>query len=140
MWPAVWPGVSITRACERADFHGVALADGFIDQRDALRFVARRDDAALVRFLQLRDAAGVVAVMVRHQDVGQPPAGPLERRFDRRRLGRIDRGGRAACRIVDEHAEIVGEADEEVGLYGHLDIVVRGRERRRGPKSISRGR
>ena len=111
---------------EHAHFHGVALANGFIDQRDALRFVARRDDPALVRFLQLRDAAGVVAVMVRHQDVGQAPAGPLQRRFDRRRLGRIDRRCRAASGIVDEHAEIVGEAAEEVCLYGHLDIVVVG--------------
>ena len=103
---------------ERAHFYCVALANGFIDQRDALRFVARRDHPALVRFLQLRDAAGVVAMMVRHQDVGQAPPGPLERRFDRRRLGRIDRGGRAASGIVDEHAEIVGEAAEEVVVMG----------------------
>ena len=48
MWPAVWPGVSITRAGERADFDGVALADGFVDMRDALRLAARRDHAALV--------------------------------------------------------------------------------------------
>jgi hypothetical protein len=27
---------------------------------------------------------------------------------------------------VDEHAEIVGEAAEEVCLYGHLDIAVVG--------------
>ena len=111
---------------ERAHFYCVAVANGFIDQRDALRFIARCDHPALVRFLQLRDAAGVIAMMVRHQDVGQAPAGPLERRFDRRRLGRIDRGGRAACGIMDEHAEIVGEAAEEVCLYGHFDIVVVG--------------
>jgi hypothetical protein len=32
----------------------------------------------------------------------------------------------AASGIVDEHAEIVGEAAEEVCLYGHLDIAVVG--------------
>ena len=50
----------------------------------------------------------------------------LQRGLDRRRLGRIDRGGRAASGIVDEHAEIVGEAAEEVCLYGHLGIVIPG--------------
>ena len=59
MWPAVWPGVSMTRACERADLHRIALADCFVDQRDALRFVARRDHAALVALLQF---AGMPAV------------------------------------------------------------------------------
>jgi hypothetical protein len=75
----------------------------------------------------------VVAVMMRHQDVGQAP---LQRRFDRRRLGRIDRRCCAASGIVDEHAEIVGEAAEEVCLYGHLGIVIPGAGVARDPESI----
>ena len=66
--------------------------------------------------LQLRDAAGVIVVMMGHQDVGELPAGRLQRGLDRRRLGRVDRGGRAACGIVHQHAEIVLEAEKQAGL------------------------
>ncbi len=44
----MWPGVSITRALERADTDHIALAHGLIDVGDALRFVARRYHPALV--------------------------------------------------------------------------------------------
>ena len=83
-------------------------------------FARRRDDAAAMPRLQLFDAAGVVVVMVRHQDVGEFPAGRLQRRLDRRGLGRVDRRGGAGRRIVDQHAVIVGQAAEQVRLRGHF--------------------
>ena len=41
---------------------------------------SRRDHAAAIALLELRDAAGVVAMMVGHQDVGELPAGRLRAR------------------------------------------------------------
>ena len=96
MCPAVWPGVSMTRAFERADAHVVALAHRFIDMRDALRLAARRDNAAFVMRFEFGDAGGVIAVMMRHQDVGKAPAGLFQRGLDRSGFRRIDRRGGAA--------------------------------------------
>ena len=102
-------------AGERADLHRIALADCLVDQRDALRFLARRDHAALMALLRCRNAGGVIAVMVRDQNIGEPPAGLRQRRLDRRRLRRIDGRRGAGLRIVDEHAEIVGQAGKQMG-------------------------
>ncbi len=86
MCPAVWPGVSMTRAFERADAHCVALAHRFVDMGNALRLGARRDHAAFVTRFELADAGGVIAMMMRHQDFGEPPAGLFQRGLDRQRL------------------------------------------------------
>ncbi len=122
MCPAVWPGVSMTPAFERADLHRVALADCLVDMRDALRFVARRDDAAFVVRLKLADAGGVIAVVMRHQNIREPPAGLFERGLDRSGLRRVDGRRRAALRIVNEHAEIILQAGEQIGLSRHVSF------------------
>jgi hypothetical protein len=56
---------------------------------------------------EFTDAGSVIGVMVRHQDIGEPPPGLFERRLDRRGLGGINRGGGAALGIVQQNAEIV---------------------------------
>jgi hypothetical protein len=54
---------------------------------------ARRHHAAGMAALQFGNAAGVVAMMVRDQYVGELPAGCRKRRLDRSGLRRIDGGG-----------------------------------------------
>ena len=119
MWPAVWPGVSITRASSpptrTVSFSRTVSSTSGMPPASAVG----RHHAAAVALLELLDAAGVIVVVMGDQDVGQLPAGRLERGLDRRRFRRVDRGGRAARRIVHEHAEIVLEAEEETGLRGH---------------------
>ena len=83
------------------------------------RFAARRDDAAAVTLLEFLDAAGVVVMMVRHEDIGQGPAGRFSAASTGAGLRRIDRGGRAGGGIVQQHAEIVLEAHEEMDLCWH---------------------
>ena len=87
---------------------------------DARGLVVGRDHAALVLLLERLDAAGVVVGMVRHQDVGELPAGALERGLDRACLRRIDRGGGAGRSVVHQDAEIVLEAGELMDLGGHV--------------------
>jgi len=88
------------------------LADGLIDERNVAA-LGGRDHAAAVLLLELRNAGGVVGMMMRDQNVGQPPSGHLERLRDRRRFRRIDGGGCSACRIVQQHTEIVLEAEKQ---------------------------
>ena len=104
---------------EPADPHAVALAHGLVDLGNAVGLGIRRHHAAAVALLELLDAAGVIVVMVGHQDVGEAPAGGPQRGFHRGRFRRIDGRRRAACGIVEEDAEIVLEAEEELGLGGH---------------------
>src|SRR5262249_20857104 len=102
-----------------ADLDGVALADRLVHERDLGGFVAWRDHAAAVVILQRSDAAGVIAVVMRHQDVAELPAGLVQCRLDRPRLRGIDRGGRPARRVGDEDTVIVLQAEEQVRLCGH---------------------
>ena len=67
------------------------------------------------------DPAGVVGMMMGHENIAEAPAGRFQCRLDRRSLGRIDRRGRAASGIVQEHAEIILEAGEEMDLRRHVD-------------------
>ena len=110
---------------ERADAHCVALAHRFVDMSNALRLGARRDDAAFVRCFELADAGGVVGMMMGHQNLGKPPAGLFQRGLDRSGFRRIDRCGGAACRVVDENAEIILQAGEQVGLDSHVIFSIR---------------
>ena len=71
--------------------------------------------------LEFSDAAGVIRVMMGHENVGEPPARRFQRCLDRCCLGRVDRRGRAAFGIVQQHAEIVLEAGEEMDLRRHVD-------------------
>ena len=112
--------------CPRSRHDGRQQANGQgerkIGVRDAessrLRGI-RRHDAAAVALLELLDAAGVIVMMVGHQNVREPPALGLQRRLHRGRFRRIDCGGCAAFGIVEKDAEIVLEAEEELGLGGH---------------------
>ena len=124
MWPAVWPGVSITLA---ASLPTLTLSPSLTvssTSRDLRGLGPRRHHAAVVSLLQLGDAAGVVGVVMRHQDVGELPAGGLQRGLDGRRLRRVDRRGRAARRIVDQHAVIVLQAAEQLGLGRHVVLAL----------------
>ena len=64
---------------ERADLHRVALLHAQVGVGDGLRVVVGGDDTAIVFLLQFGDAADVIAVMMRHQDIGQRPAFLLQR-------------------------------------------------------------
>ena len=66
----------------------------------------------MILLLQFGDAADMVAMMMRDQDVGQAPALPLQRLDDGAGFRRVDRGGRLGRRVVDQIAEIIGEAGE----------------------------
>ncbi len=105
---------------ERADAHGVALTHRFVDMGDPLRLGAGRDYAAFVHRFKLADAGGVIAVMMGHQDLGKPPSGLLQRGLDRRGLRSIDGRGGAARGVVNEHAEIIGQAGEQIGFSRHV--------------------
>ena len=108
---------------QAADLDDVALADAQIDIGDLGRLVVRRDDAAAVFLLQLGDAADMVVMMVGDQDVGQRPALALQRLDNGGGLRRVDRGGSPGRGIVNQIAEIVGEAGEQANLGSH-DISV----------------
>src|SRR3954463_15075000 len=84
-----------------ADLDHVALAHRLVDERNALRFVARRHHATAMVLLQLSDAPGMVGVMMGDRDAAELPPGLRERCFPRRRFGRMDGGGNAARLVVD---------------------------------------
>ena len=104
---------------EAADGHEITLANRDVDVGNLRRLLAWRDHAAFVALLELGDPAGVVAVMMRHQNVGEPPAGLLQRRLDGGGLGGIDRRRRPVRGVVKQDAVIVLEAREEVDLGRH---------------------
>ena len=110
-------------AQKAADLHDVALADAQIDVGDPGGLVVRRDHPAAVFLLQLGDAADMVVMMMGDQDIGQRPALALQRLDDGGCFRRIDRGGRLGLGIVNQIAEIVGEAGEQANFGSH-DISV----------------
>jgi hypothetical protein len=61
----------------------------------------------------------VVGVVMRDENVGQVPAGRLERRLDRGGLRGVNRGGGAAFRVMQQHPVIVGSAGKQPGFRGH---------------------
>ena len=126
MWPSGVAGRLDHVGRELADLDLVALAHGLVDRRNLRGLCRRRHHAAFVFLLERRDAAGVVGVMMRDQDVGELPAGGLERGLDRRRLRRVDRGGRAGRGVVQQHAVIVLQALKQLGFGGHGSILVVG--------------
>ena len=110
-------------ACRKvADFHRIVLGNLHIDRRDFGGLRARRCDLAVIFLLQFGNAAGVIAMMVGDENVGELPAGFLQRGLDGRCLRRIDRRRRAGCRIVYEDAVIILQAAEQMGLRGHGEI------------------
>ena len=84
----------------RAELDDVALADRDVDAGNARRVGARPDDRAARAPLELEIAARVIGMVVRVQDVREPPALRLELRRDLVRVGRVDGGRRpdsASC-------------------------------------------
>ena len=116
----MWPGVSMTRPSSAPTRTVSPSPTRLVHMGDALRFLARRDDAAFVVGFEFADAGGVIGVMMGHEDIREPPAGLFQRGLDRRRLRRIDGCRRAARRVVQQDAVIVLEAGEEIGLRGHV--------------------
>ena len=69
------------------DFNGIAFPNTDVDQGNSLGLLARGHHAAPMALLELGDAGGVVGVVVRHQDMAEPPSSTLERRLDRTASG-----------------------------------------------------
>ena len=88
-------------AFERTDAHVVALADLLIDSEMRCASLLRRNNAAFVMRLERADAGRVIGVVMRDQNIREPPAGLFQRGLDRRSFRGIDRGGRAAFRVVE---------------------------------------
>ena len=116
---------------ETADAHCIVLAHGCIHQRNTPRFTRGSDHAAAMAALELGNAAGVIGVMMRDENIGEPPARRLDCRFDRRGLRRVDRGGAAGFCIVQQDAIVVLETEEQASLCGHKthSVVTWGRQR-----------
>ena len=108
-----------------ADLDDVAMADAQIDIGNRGRLVMRRDHPAAILLFEFGDRADMVVVMMGDQNVGQGPAGSLELADDRTCFGRVDRRGGAGGRVMDQIAEIVGQAGEDADVGGH-DVSVGG--------------
>ena len=72
----------------------------------------RGDDAAIIFLFQLGDAADMVAMVMGDQNIRQRPALALQRLDDGAGFRRVDRSGCPGFGIVDQIAEIVGQAVE----------------------------
>ena len=69
------------------------------------------------------DAADVIVMVVRDENIRQRPALALQRLDDRGGFRRVDRCGGLGRRIVDQIAEIVVEAGEGANFRGHDSSV-----------------
>ena len=87
---------------ELPDPDGVALAHRRVDPRHLAGGLGGRHHPAAEPPLQGLDRLDVVAMPVRDQDLGEAPAGLVERPTDRLLLGRVDRRAGAAGGIVDQ--------------------------------------
>src|SRR3954469_10073024 len=101
------------------DLDDIAVADAQIDICDFRGLVVRRHDPAAIFLLQLTDAADMVVVVVGDEDIRQRPALLLQCPDDGSGLGRVDRSRRLGRGIVDQVAEIVGQAGESTDFGGH---------------------
>src|SRR5581483_2101378 len=77
------------------------------------------DDTAAIPLLKLGNAADMVAMVMRDQDVREFPSLGFQRLDDGAGLRCIDRGGRAGFAIVDQIAEIVAQASKDADIGGH---------------------
>jgi len=129
----------------RAEQKLVAVGDAAVDAGNSGRVGPRADDRAAGSRLELEISAGVVAVMVRVQDMRQRPAAGAELAKDRLDLGRIDRGGHSGLRIVHEKSVVVRQTREHMHLkFAHRSlrpsIVPRSRVRPEPPAARARTR
>ena len=74
------------------------------------------DDGAAGRLLQAQVAAGVVAVVVGDEEVGETPALGGEALQDFFRVGSVDRGREPASASCMQHAVVVGETGKLLDL------------------------
>src|SRR6266853_3344394 len=79
----------------------------------------RSDHAAAIFLLELGDAADMIVMVVGDQNIRQVPALAVQRRDHGAGFRRVDRGGRLGFVIVNEIAEIVGQAGEGTNFGGH---------------------
>ena len=99
-----------------ADRDGIAFRDFLIHVRNLSCLLTRRHHSGTVAPFQFAYPGGMVAMMMGDQDVGQFPARRRQCRLDRRGFRRVDCRSGAARRIVDQHAVIVLEAEEQTDL------------------------
>jgi hypothetical protein len=64
-------------------------------------------------FLEFGDATNMVGMVMRYQNIGQGPAFALQGLDNGTCFRRVDRGGGPGDRIVNEIAEIIGQAGEQ---------------------------
>ena len=102
------------RGAVAPELDDVPLAHGHVDAGDARGIGARADDRAARSPLELEIAARVIRVVMRVQNVGQPPALGIELYLDRGRVRRVDGSGRARLRVVQQIAVVVGQARKHV--------------------------
>ena len=113
------------------DLDDVTVTGAHIDIADLGGLVVRRDHAAAIFLLQLGDAADMVVMVMGDQNIRKLPALAFQRRDHGAGFRRVDRGGRLGFMIVNEIAEIVGQAGESANLGGHVISIERNRARPR---------
>jgi hypothetical protein len=102
-----------------ADPHGVALPDPSVHHGNLVPGLGGRDDPAAEPPLQRLDRLDVVLMPMGDDDVAEPPAGAFKRVEDRLLFRRVHCGAGAGGRIVDQRADVVGEAAENANLGSH---------------------
>ncbi len=106
-------------------FEALAILDRVGEAGDLFLFALRADDVELEAGGKRRNRADMVVMVVRDEDMAQGPAAPLERFEDRAFFRRIDGRRQPGFRIVDEDAEIVRQAGEEIDIQrSHLVFPV----------------
>src|SRR5687768_10060954 len=81
-----------------------AIAEGEAETGNLVGLVLGTGNLDIEALLQCKVRLDMVLVMMGREDVGQRPAAPLERIEDGLLLRRIDRGGPAGFRVMQQHA------------------------------------
>jgi hypothetical protein len=104
---------------ERPHEHATPGLDEIVHGRDAVRVGLRGNDAAAGGRFERLDSLDVVLMVVGDEDLRQTPAPAGKGGLDGRGFRRVDGGRATGLRIVEEHAEIVGTAQEQLCLGSH---------------------
>ena len=110
------PGVSSTRTSKPPNAMVSPSAHATVDPRYAVGLRQGPDDGAAGCFLQAQVAAGVILVMVGDEEVGEPPALGGEVLQDFFASGASIEAVTSGLSIVQQHAEVVGEARKLLDL------------------------
>src|SRR6516162_274424 len=103
-------GCVIDRCFERPHPDFVVFGYGDINKWNARGFARRSNYATAMALFERCDTAGVIGMMMGHENIREPPSSGVQGRLDRARLGRINRRSSAALRIMQEHAVVVLKA------------------------------